>query len=102
MDAVDIVESAGYDAIEAASADEAIAKLEAIPAIAIIVTDVEMPGSMNGIKLAFIVRDRWPPVHIVVLSGRITPMPGELPDRAIFIAKPYRPMQIEDALRAAA
>lgn len=102
MDAVDMVESAGYEAIEAANADEAISRLQQHARISIVLTDVEMPGSMNGIELAFIIRDRWPPVHIIVVSGRMKPGPGELPDRVPFIAKPYRPAQLEAALRAAA
>lgn len=102
MDVVDIVESAGFETIEAASADEAILKLEAHPAIAHLLTDIEMPGSMNGMDLAFVVRDRWPPIAIVVMSGRVKPDAGDLPDRVRFIAKPYRPAQIQEALRQAA
>lgn len=99
MDVVDIVESAGLDAIEAGSADEALLLLEANPAIAHLLTDIEMPGSMNGIVLAFAVRDRWPPITIVVMSGHVKPKGGELPGRALFIPKPYQPAQIQDALR---
>ena len=69
MDVVDIVAAASFETVEASSADEAIVKLEVNSAIAIMLTDIEMPGSMNGIKLAFSVRDRWPPIVIVVLSG---------------------------------
>ncbi len=101
MDAVDMVQSAGYEALEAANADEAVVRLEQHPAIAIVLTDVEMPGSMNGIQLAFAIRDRWPPIHVIVVSGRMNPAAGELPARVPFIAKPYQPAQIEAALRAA-
>ncbi|TCR63088.1 response regulator [Bosea sp. BK604] len=102
MDAVEIVQSAGYEVFEAANADEAIVRLEQYPAIAIVLTDVEMPGSMNGIQLAFAIRDRWPPIHVIVVSGRMRPGADELPEYVPFIAKPYQPAQIEAALRAAA
>lgn len=99
MDTVDIVESAGFLVVQACSADEAIARLEANPAIRIVLTDVEMPGSMNGIKLAHTVRERWPPTAIIVMSGGVE-LANELPPLTRFIRKPYRPTQIEEALRA--
>lgn len=102
MDTVDSVEDAGFEAIEAANADEAISQLASNPAIGIMITDIEMPGSMNGVRLAYTVRDRWPPVEIIVVSGQVMPGRGALPERARFIAKPFRPSQIEAALRAAA
>jgi CheY-like chemotaxis protein len=61
MDAVDIVEEAGFIAAEATNADEAMRILETNPDIRIVFTDIDMPGSMDGIKLAFAVCDRWPP-----------------------------------------
>ncbi|TCR63457.1 response regulator [Bosea sp. BK604] len=83
MDAVDFIEDAGFDTIEAGhNADEAIAILKTRDDVAILFTDIEMPGSMNGVKLAHAVRLGWPLVIIVVVSGGVAPRHGELPDNA--------------------
>lgn len=89
MIAVDLVENAGFEAIEASNADEAVRILEARSDIRIVFTDIDMPGSMNGLKLATMVRDRWPPVEIIVTSGHFFPQAGALPDRSLFFPKPY-------------
>ncbi|WP_376988627.1 response regulator [Bosea sp. R86505] len=102
MDLADMVRDAGHVVLEAADADEAIALLEAHPAIRILVTDIEMPGSMNGLKLAAAVRDRWPPVAIIVTSGRIQPAAHQMPAAAVFLDKPYRAAAMSAALDAAA
>ncbi len=102
MDAVDFIENAGFEAIEAAHADEAIAILRSRQDIAVVFTDIEMPGTMDGIKLAHAVRDGWPPVVIVVASGRVIPRESELPEQACYIRKPYRPAEVISALRQAA
>jgi two-component system, response regulator PdtaR len=69
MDAVDIVKAAGFEPVEAGNADEAIAILESDLNIHVVFTDVQMPGTMDGLKLARFVRDRWPPIKIVATSG---------------------------------
>jgi DNA-binding NtrC family response regulator len=92
------VQQAGFDTIEASNADEAVAILEVRSDIAIIFTDVRMPGSMNGLKLAHCVRDRWPPVKIIVTSGHHTFRAGDLPDGGIFLPKPYSDRSIAMAL----
>lgn len=102
MDAVDFIEDAGFEVIEAGHADDAIAILNTRRDIAVVFTDIEMPGSMDGIKLAHAVRDRWPPITIVVASGRVVPNAGELPERVRYIKKPYRPADVIAALREAA
>ncbi|HEY5796205.1 MAG TPA: response regulator [Bosea sp. (in: a-proteobacteria)] len=102
MDAVDFIEEAGFEAVEAAHADEAIAILKARHDITVVFTDIEMPGTMDGIKLAHAVRDGWPPVAIVVASGRIIPREGELPTGVLYINKPYRPVEVIAALKKAA
>jgi two-component system, response regulator PdtaR len=99
MDVVDTLRAAGFDLLEAASADEAIQMLERNPDICLIFTDVDMPGSMNGLKLAAAVRDRWPPVRIIATSGHVKIRAGDLPDDARFIPKPYQSAQIIDAIR---
>ena len=90
ISAVTMIEDAGYEVLEARNADEAIVLLEANPQIRVVFTDVEMPGSMDGLKLAAYVRDRWPPVAIIVTSGRILPGKAGLPADGVFLSKPYR------------
>ena len=102
MDLAEMVAESGYVAIEAANADEAIALLETHPEIRILVTDIEMPGSMDGLKFAAAVRNRWPPVSIIVTSGRIHPADADLPSAAAFLGKPYSTRSMSTALRQAA
>ncbi|MBR0995497.1 response regulator [Bradyrhizobium japonicum] len=86
---VGTVEDAGYEVIEARHADEAVAILEARSDIALVVTDVDMPGSMDGLKLAHAVRNRWPPIKLVVVSGKSNLTEADLPSDTRFFAKPY-------------
>lgn len=79
LDVIDILEDAGFDVLEAGNADEAIRVLESRSAIDAVLTDIEMPGSMDGIRLAHVVRDRWPPVHLVVASGHDSSEPASRP-----------------------
>jgi two-component system, response regulator PdtaR len=99
MDAVDIVRNAGFEAIEAANADQAIAIIEADPDIHIVFTDVQMPGTMDGLRLARFIRDRWPPIKIVATSGRLRVAEEDLPKGSIFVPKPYSPEQIVRTFR---
>src|ERR1700753_2341450 len=69
MDAVDMIESAGFSVVEAADADAAIEILEARNDIAVIFTDIQLPGSMDGLKLARAGRGRWPPIKVIPSSG---------------------------------
>lgn len=91
---------AGFDVIDVANADDAIAVLCSEPNISLIVTDIEMPGSIDGLRLAKLVRDRWPPVPIILVSGRCTPLSEDLPQRSRFFAKPYDVGCLIDAARA--
>jgi CheY-like chemotaxis protein len=88
MRAVDIVEDAGYIPVEAADADEAVAILESRSDIALLLTDIQMPGSMDGLRLAHSVRDRWPPIKIILVSGQVTPTAIEIPADSRFFGKP--------------
>lgn len=99
MDVVEMLRGAGFDVLEATNADEAIQMLERNSDIRLIFTDVDMPGSMNGLKLAAAVRDRWPPVRIIATSGHFKIKAGDLPADARFISKPYQPAQIISAVR---
>jgi CheY-like chemotaxis protein len=99
LNAVEMVEEAGFEVIEAASADEAIAILEGRLDIAVVFTDIQMLGSMDGLKLAAAVRDRWPPIMIVATSGRVKLGPDDLPEGGRFLPKPYSPAEITKILR---
>lgn len=100
MYAVDIVEQAGFVAVEARSADEAIALLVERPDIRIVFTDIDMPGSMNGLRLAAAIRDRWPPIEIILTSGHVTVGAQDIPARGLFFSKPYDPAAVTKALQA--
>jgi two-component system, response regulator PdtaR len=99
MGAIDLVRAAGFAALEASNAAHAIAILEARPDIHLVFTDIEMPGTMDGIKLAHYIRDRWPLVKLIVASGRAIVEESQLPAGARFFAKPYRDDTIVAALR---
>src|SRR3984885_6413334 len=90
MGAISPIEDAGFIVYEAASADEAISLLERHREIRLIFTDIHMPGSMDGLKLAHYVRGRWPPVKIIVTSGQMKARGEDLPAGAVFIGKPYQ------------
>ena len=92
--AVDWAEEAGFEAIEATDADEAIRILESRDDIRIVFTDINIQGSMDGLKLARAVRNRWPPIKLVVTSGRMLPARTDLPEGGRFVAKPYGPAQV--------
>ncbi len=89
MQAVDMIEEAGFDAIEANNADEAIRLLETRKDIRIVFTDIEMPGSMDGLRLARAIRDRWPPIELILTSGKHQFSSNEIPARGHFVPKPY-------------
>jgi two-component system, response regulator PdtaR len=88
------IEAAGFKAYAAANADEAISILERQRNISIVFTDINMPGSMDGIGLAHCVRDRWPPVQFIVTSALSKFRDAELPRGSVFVSKPYSPEQI--------
>ena len=99
MGAVYLIEDAGFEVCEAASADAAIALLELHKEIRLIFTDVDMPGSMDGLKLARYVRGRWPPAKIIVTSGHVKVDEEHLPTGALFIPKPYDAAEITQKVR---
>ena len=99
LGAVNIIEDAGFEVIEAASADEAIRILEWRSDVRVVFTDIHMPGSMDGLKLAHAVRNRWPPIKIIVTSGRDLIADQVLPEGGRFFAKPYNTIEILGALR---
>jgi|SRR5665213_489106 len=98
MDAVGIIAAAGFETVEAANADEAIDILETRGDITVVFTDIQMPGSMDGLKLARAVRGRWPPIKIIATSGLQVPQ-ADLPEGGRFLSKPYSPVQVTEVLR---
>lgn len=89
MDIADRLRDEGFEVYEGSNADEAIEILEATPRIHLLFTDIDMPGSMDGLKLARAVRDRWPPIRIIVTSGLKVVEITDLPDGSLFFSKPY-------------
>src|SRR3954469_10335356 len=102
MVAADVLSDAGFTVLESASAEEALRLLEIRPDVQVLFTDVNMPGALDGLGLAQAVHNRSPGIGILIGSGRIRPGPGELPPGTRFIAKPYAPSALTDAIRAAA
>jgi CheY-like chemotaxis protein len=94
MGAVARIEDAGFVVHEAGSADDAIRILELHNEIRLVFTDVNMPGTMDGLKLAHYVRGRWPPVKIIVTSGHVQVPEESLPPGSLFMPKPYDPDDI--------
>ena len=88
MRAVDMVEDAGFTSVEAVNADEAVAILESRSVIALLLTDIQMPGSMDGLKLAHAVHERWPPIKIILVSGQLRPENIDIPADSRFFGKP--------------
>ena len=88
MRAVDIVEDAGFVPVEAVNADEALAILEARSDISLLFTDIQMPGSIDGLKLAHTVHRRWPAIKIVLVSGQVNLSDAEKPGDSRFFGKP--------------
>ena len=99
MDAVHMITAAGFDVVEAEHADEAIFILERRFDITVVFTDVQMPGSMDGLKLAAAIRGRWPPIRIVATSGLAQIDKDDLPSGSHFLPKPYNASQIVGVLR---
>lgn len=99
LNAAAMIADAGFDVVEAGNADEAIAVLEMRPDIHVVFTDIQMPGTMDGLKLARFVRTRWPPIHIIATSGLVQVGEMDLPIGGRFFGKPYSSDQITNALR---
>jgi two-component sensor histidine kinase/ActR/RegA family two-component response regulator len=94
MRAVDIVEDAGFTAVQAVNADEALSILESRSDIALLFSDIQMPGSMDGLKLAHAVHDRWPSIKIILVSGQIKLSDADKPVDSRFFGKPLEVKQM--------
>src|ERR1700730_10802902 len=88
MRAVDMVEDAGFTSVEAINADDALAILESRSDIELLFTDIQMPGSIDGLKLAHSVHERWPLIKIILVSGQLKLTDGDKPADSRFFGKP--------------
>jgi two-component sensor histidine kinase/CheY-like chemotaxis protein len=100
MRAVDIVEDAGFTAVEAVNADEAMSILEARSDISLLFTDIQMPGSMDGLKLAHAVHERWPAIKIILVSGAVKPSNSDKPLESRYFGKPLENKRMIAELQA--
>ena len=100
MDFVDQAQEAGFETVEAGCAAEAVTILEERDDIGVVFTDIRMPGDMDGLALAHMVRDRWPPTVIVICSGNEPPPKEELPLGVTFMPKPCTGPKIDRLLSA--
>ena len=98
MDVVEAFETGGYKVFQADTAEKAIDVLQREPTIRVVFTDVDLPGTMDGLALAHYVRHRWPPTILLVGSGRAVPDTGALPSKARFVRKPYGSGNLAEAV----
>ena len=94
MRALDIVKDAGFNAVEAVNADQAMSILESRSDISLLFTDIQMPGSIDGLKLAHAVHQRWPAIKIMLVSGQVKPADTERPTDSRFFGKPLEVKQM--------
>jgi CheY-like chemotaxis protein len=99
MEAIDMVERAGFEAIEAKDVDEAIKILETRTDIRVVYMDLDMPRGVKGIEIAACIRDRWPPIEIILTAASFSKADLDLPVRAEFFSKPVRHREIVAAMR---
>jgi CheY-like chemotaxis protein len=99
MSAVDMVEDAGYTPLEAQDAAEAVAILESRSDVALMCTDIQMPGQMDGVGLAHAVHERWPVIKIIVVSGQLKLHDLDLPPRSRFLGKPLNAGEVIAEMR---
>lgn len=94
MHAQGVLEDNGFEVLEAQNADEALSVLSERPDIRLVFTDIQMPGSLNGLELLEEVHRRWPHILLIATSGRVRPHQSEIADHGHFIPKPYSEHQL--------
>ena len=100
MAAAGDLEEAGFHVLEAANADVALAVLEACSdTVQVLFTDIDMPGSMNGLDLAESVQQRWPHISLLISSAYHKLHPGQIPDEGRFVPKPYASEDVVQHIR---
>lgn len=100
MNIADELSEAGFDVIESPNASHALRQFSAHE-IGLMVTDVDMPGPMDGLELSSLVQERWPHVAIIVTSGKLAADQADLPPDVLFIPKPYAASELIRAINAA-
>lgn len=100
--AMDLIEDGGFEVVPVADAAEAVRVLEKRLDIRIVFTDIDMPGGMDGIRLAAVIRERWPPIEIVVTSSHMHIAESQMPARGVFLSKPYDGGELVTLLRSLA
>lgn len=99
FDISDQLRAEGYEVLEASTAQQAIEMLNKTPLIALVFTDVQMPGKLNGLDLADHIVRHHPSIKIIVTSGHIAP--SELPaGLGKLVEKPYNPRQVIELVRS--
>jgi two-component system, response regulator PdtaR len=99
MESAQSLMDAGFEILEADNADHAIIMLESHPGISAVLTDVRMPGSMDGFKLAAAIRDRWPPIKVIAISGVLEADAVDMPEGGLFLPKSTGSEEIAMTLR---
>ncbi len=102
MMAVDMVGEAGFVALEAGDSHQAIAILQQRTDIRIVFTDIDLPGGVDGMKLAATIRDRWPPIKLILTSGHLKPADVDMPAHSVFYPKPYAQDRVMATMQAMA
>ena len=98
MLAADFLADAGYETMSASNADEAVRILETRGVDAVF-SDIDMPGSMNGLTLANSIARRWPNIGVLLASGKDSPVGRPASAKAGFLRKPYSQRDVVEALR---
>ena len=93
-----VLEDSGYSVLEASDAGEALTALEQRADVRIIFTDVQMPGAIDGVRLAHLVSQRWPLLRIIVTSGRMRLHQDDLPKGGVYLMKPYSATELTTAV----
>jgi CheY-like chemotaxis protein len=97
--AAETLRDAGFEVVEAEDAQQALALVTSRRDIGVLFTDINMPGDLDGIALAWRVRQVKPDIGVILTSGKIRPAPGEAPEGA-FLAKPYSPQDMTRTVSA--
>jgi CheY-like chemotaxis protein len=95
---VEALVEACFEALAVGDAGQAIAMLETRPDIGLVFTETAIPEPMDGLTLARCIRERWPPVKLIVVSGRVEFAQGYLPAGTVFFPKPYRDKAIVEEM----
>lgn len=97
--AVEMIEESGFAALEACDGTQAMELLDTVDGVGVVLTDINMPASIDGIRLAACIQRKWPRVGIIVASGKVSPKRGDIPAGGLFFAKPYTEAEVIAAIR---